>query len=166
MQVRQKLTEFGLNEVFKKLNGAPFTVTYQNGVTKHYGDGGPKFMIRFNDDDIVNLLTGDMFTKFGEAYMNGRIDFEGDLADLVSLALGNNLMSITQAENGFARNMPSRPVDKNFTYEKKNIAHHYDLGNDFFRLWLDETMTYSCAYFRSASDTLEQAADARKSGIH
>jgi cyclopropane-fatty-acyl-phospholipid synthase len=41
--------------------------------------------------------------------------------------------------------------------KKENIARHYDLGNDFFRLWLDESMTYSCAYFCDASDTLEQA---------
>jgi len=39
----------------------------------------------------------------------------------------------------------------------KNISHHYDRGNDFYRLWLDESMTYSCAYFRSENDTLEQA---------
>jgi cyclopropane-fatty-acyl-phospholipid synthase len=41
--------------------------------------------------------------------------------------------------------------------EKENVARHYDLGNDFFRLWLDESLTYSCAYFHNASDTLAQA---------
>lgn len=40
---------------------------------------------------------------------------------------------------------------------KKNIAHHYDVGNDFYRLWLDETMTYSSALFRSGQESLERA---------
>lgn len=40
---------------------------------------------------------------------------------------------------------------------KKNIEFHYDIGNDFYKLWLDDTMTYSCGYFKSKSDSLTQA---------
>lgn len=41
--------------------------------------------------------------------------------------------------------------------ESKNIKSHYDIGNDFYRLWLDDTMSYSCAYFKTSSDTLYEA---------
>ncbi|GAB6171755.1 hypothetical protein JCM15765_12330 [Paradesulfitobacterium aromaticivorans] len=40
---------------------------------------------------------------------------------------------------------------------RENAQYHYDIGNDFYRLWLDETMTYSCVYFKSPEDTLVQA---------
>jgi cyclopropane-fatty-acyl-phospholipid synthase len=43
------------------------------------------------------------------------------------------------------------------SHQKQQIAHHYDIGNDFYKLWLDESMTYSCAYFKKASDSLELA---------
>src|SRR5690606_9553952 len=43
------------------------------------------------------------------------------------------------------------------TKHKQDVRHHYDVGNDFYSLWLDETMSYSCAYFKSLEDTLYQA---------
>jgi cyclopropane-fatty-acyl-phospholipid synthase len=47
------------------------------------------------------------------------------------------------------------------TQARKNIAHHYDLGNDFYRLWLDDTMTYSSALFRTGQESLERAQEAK-----
>lgn len=41
--------------------------------------------------------------------------------------------------------------------QREEVQSHYDIGNDFYRLWLDDTMSYSCGYFRSETDTLEQA---------
>ncbi len=43
--------------------------------------------------------------------------------------------------------------------QRSHIARHYDLGNNFYKLWLDKTMTYSCAYFKKTSDTLEVAQE-------
>ncbi len=140
------------------MRGGSFTVTYNDGITERYGDGEPQFNIRFRDDNLLDLLQSDMLASFGEAYMDGRVDMEGDLADLMSLALRSGLMSITGGTQGLA-GTALRAADKIRSLQrvKENIAHHYDLGNDFFRLWLDESLTYSCAYFRNASDTLEQA---------
>ena len=50
-----------------------------------------------------------------------------------------------------------RRASKSKTSQKKHISHHYDVGNDFYKLWLDKSMSYSCAYFHEATDTLEQA---------
>jgi cyclopropane-fatty-acyl-phospholipid synthase len=100
----------------------------------------------------------------GEAYMDGTVTFEdgSDLRDLFRLYFINQ------------RNLETHPVRKFFDglayrmrrwhlsnklggQATKNVSHHYDIGNDLYRLFLDETMTYSCAYFRSPDDTLEQA---------
>src|SRR5438876_3210330 len=112
--------------------------------------------MRLDDDDGLSLERGDLLMNFGEAYMKGRIDVEGDLADLMSLALRSGLVSATQT--GYAGTV-LRLAGKvrSLSSVKENISRHYDLGNDFFRLWLDKSLTYSCAYFRNASDTLEQA---------
>jgi cyclopropane-fatty-acyl-phospholipid synthase len=160
MQARRILTEQAIHKFFERVRGGSFTVTYKDGTTRRYGaDGEPQFKIRFNDDNILDLLHGDLLMSFGEAYMDGRVDVEGDLADLMSLALRSGLISVTQTPKGFAGAALLRAKDKlrSLKRKKEDIAHHYDLGNDFFRLWLDESLTYSCAYFRNASDTLEQA---------
>jgi cyclopropane-fatty-acyl-phospholipid synthase len=158
MKAKKILTKQALHNLFEKVQGGSFAVEYKNGETQHYGDDEPQFTIRFNDDNILDLISGDMLMSFGEAYMDGRIDVEGDLADLMSLAIRSGLMSATQSTKGFA-GKAWQTADKlrSFKRDKQNIAHHYDIGNDFFKLWLDESLTYSCAYFRNASDTLEQA---------
>ena len=158
MKAKQVLTGQALHRLFEQARGGSFTVTYSDGTTEHYGDSEPQFRISFRDDNILDLLQGDMLMNFGDAYMDGRVDLEGDLADLVSLALRSDLMSATAEVKGLA-STALRAVGKlrSLKREKENIAHHYDLGNDFFRLWLDESLTYSCAYFRNVSDTLEQA---------
>ena len=158
MQVKQKLTGYALDKLFDQVRGGSFAVRYKDSATVHYGIGEPQFTIRFNDDNILDLIGDDMLMSFGEAYMDGRVDVEGDLADLISLAIQSGLVSVTQKPKGFTGNV-LRVAGKfrSLTHEKENIARHYDLGNHFFSLWLDESLTYSCAYFRNASDTLDEA---------
>ena len=60
---------------------------------------------------------------------------------------------LRRISRGLKRFQQANPVGK----AQKNVAHHYDLGNDFYRLFLDEGMQYSCAYFLDDDDTLEQA---------
>ena len=158
MKVKQALASQALGRLFERVRGGSFTVTYSDGTTEHYGDNEPQFAIRFRDDNIFDLLRDDMLMSFGEAYMDGRVDVEGDLADLMSLALRSGLMSATGDVKGVAGTaLRAAAGIRSLKPQKKNIAHHYDLGNDFFSLWLDESLTYSCAYFRNTSDTLELA---------
>ncbi len=157
MQAQQMLAEYALDTFFERLKGS-FAVIYESGLTRHYGTGEPQFTIQVKDENILDLMNGDLLMDFGEAYMDGKIDVEGDLADVMSLAIRSGLMTATQTTPSFteslfgaARKMRSPKL------AKENIAHHYDLGNDFFGLWLDESMSYSCAYFHDPADTLEQA---------
>jgi cyclopropane-fatty-acyl-phospholipid synthase len=94
----------------------------------------------------------------GEAYIQGYWHCD-DLVALVRLLLRNRAV-LQQMESGFAS--LTGPLQKLFhwvnrnTHEgaRRNIAAHYDLGNDFFRLWLDESMMYSCAIFEQSQETL------------
>jgi mycolic acid cyclopropane synthetase len=87
MKARQMLTAQALRRLFEQVHGGSFTVTYMDGTTEHHGDSAPQFNISFCDDNFFDLLHGDMLMSFGDAYMDGRVDFEGDLADFMSLAL-------------------------------------------------------------------------------
>jgi cyclopropane-fatty-acyl-phospholipid synthase len=135
------------------------TVVQPDGTTTHYGNGEPGPTIIFHSGNILDLLSDDPLMSFGEAYMDGQVDVEGDLADLVSFAIQNGIAFVMDGAQGFAgavRRAASAGI-RSFKRQKRDIAHHYDIGNDFFRLWLDESLTYSCAYFRTPTDTLEQA---------
>jgi cyclopropane-fatty-acyl-phospholipid synthase len=98
---------------------------------------------------------------FGDAYSTGRADVHGDLTEV----LYHLYRCLRQTATGAARHgflgRPPRPSRNTLSGSRHNIHHHYDLGNDFYRLWLDRDMVYTCAYYRSTGDTLEQAQQAK-----
>lgn len=144
--------------LFQQVRGGSFNVVYADGRIEHYGDGAPQFTVRLRNEDSFNLWYDDLSMSFGEAYMDGWVEVEGDLADLVSLAIRSGLMPTNGTAQGLAATaLRAAARIRSLKRQKEDIAHHYDLGNDFFRLWLDESLTYSCGYFRSTSDTLERA---------
>jgi cyclopropane-fatty-acyl-phospholipid synthase len=104
-----------------------------------------------------------------EAYMSGFWSVD-DLTSLVRIIVLNR-SALTGIEGGLAA--ITRPIHgllhllrKNtLTGSRRNIAAHYDLGNDFYRLWLDWTMTYSCGIFEREDATLEEAALAKYESI-
>ncbi|OPX86382.1 MAG: Cyclopropane-fatty-acyl-phospholipid synthase [Pelotomaculum sp. PtaB.Bin013] len=90
--------------------------------------------------------------------MDGLIDITGDLDDIIKLA--GSSMELNGENRGWqilTKIFSHRTHLSSLREQKENIRHHYDLGNDFFSLWLDETMSYSCAYFKNAEDSLTQA---------
>jgi len=91
---------------------------------------------------------------FGEAYAAGRIEVQGDLPQLleaISRALGER----------WPGRLPPRPAVAAPASARHNIHAHYDLGNDFYRLWLDDAMVYTCAYFERPNMSLEEAQRAK-----
>ena len=101
----------------------------------------------------------------GESWMHGCWDCD-DLVSLVRLMVRNRDL-LDGMEGGLA--WLSRPLQKFFHWAnrntrqgaERNIAAHYDLGNDFFRLWLDASMMYSCAIFETEDATLGEAQQTR-----
>lgn len=130
----------------------------------------PSAHLRVCDADFFRkiVLFGDI--GFGESYVAG--DWETDnIADVIAWAIANMersrsrsgakarraLLNLLGSLNRWRHQM--RP--NSLTTSKRNIAEHYDLGNAFYELWLDPTMTYSSAYFTTQGQSLESAQTAK-----
>jgi cyclopropane-fatty-acyl-phospholipid synthase len=92
--------------------------------------------------------------NFGEAYMFGAVDLQGDLVGM----LCEIYRTLRRSRQG---KPPARHAANDERAARENVHRHYDLGNDFYRLWLDREMVYTCAYFPSPEDTLEDAQIAK-----
>jgi cyclopropane-fatty-acyl-phospholipid synthase len=94
---------------------------------------------------------------FGEGYTDGRIEVEGELLEVVAAAYRTPPSPLIERLFFSAR----KPRANSLRGSKHNIHRHYDLGNDFYRLWLDERMLYTCAYYPTPAATLEEAQVAK-----
>jgi cyclopropane-fatty-acyl-phospholipid synthase len=141
-----------------KLPEIPFEVRFWDGQSERFGKGEPSFSIIFKKKSVARNI----FTKgsmgFIEEYVNGNIDIEGDFQQLVHIGIDSQFqemkLSLKTKAAILLRHLASLNTLKG---SARNISHHYDLGNDFYKLYLDESMTYSCAYFKNDGDTLEEA---------
>ena len=136
-----------------------------HGGQKHVFGGvapGPDVTMKIDDPKLYRGLFFNPELNMGEAYMDGRVSFPGsDLRSFLSLfsinrlSLGNYPLqkALKTVSRSMKRLQQANPVGQ----AQKNVAHHYDLGNAFYKLFLDEGMFYSCAYFRDENETLEAA---------
>lgn len=144
-----------IREMLRPAALGSLAVTYWDGTTDCLGEGVPKCRIIFHNQLELKALMSDPILELGEAYMKGQVDIEGDISDLLEMAYLN--------KNTFLHKHPLVKITlsgwrrtNSISVQKKNVQHHYDLGNEFFPLWLDETMSYSCAYFNAPEDTWKQ----------
>lgn len=136
----------------EKFDDCPFEMEIE-GEKKLIGTGDPAFSVIFHKAPSAADLMTSTSIALGEAYMNGDIEIEGDLYETLHLFLGQIGKFSTDHKKLKRLIYPS----KSKKIQEKEVRSHYDLGNDFYKLWLDETMSYSCGYFRSPEDTLYQA---------
>ncbi len=139
------------------------TVIDAEGATHTFGGTpGPQVTMRLSDPKLYKTLFFNPELAAGEAYMDGRMSFENStLRDFLTLFSVNRLSlgtyplqkALRKISRGLKRFQQANPIGK----AQRNVAHHYDIGNDFYRLFLDKGMQYSCAYFTSDADTLEDA---------
>lgn len=142
--------------------GTSAAIRFWDGTEERLGEGDPAFTITFRNAGALRRALGEGFLGFGEAYMEGEIEVEGSWDRLFALAMRSDLRhgrpGLLRSIRFLANRLWTRGTR---AAARRNIRHHYDLGNDFYRLWLDESMTYSCAYFRSPEDDLETAQRAK-----
>lgn len=130
-----------------------------------FGCGGPAKRVAVLDPAFWPAVAFGGSVGTGEAYMDGHWTCD-DLTGLVRLLLRNREV-LDGMERGLARlSAPLRALlhrshCNSRAGSRRNIAAHYDLGNDFYRLWLDETMMYSCAIFESPDMSLAEASAAK-----
>ncbi len=127
------------------------------------GTPGPQVTMRLTDRKLYRTLVFNAELAAGEAYMDGTMRFEegSTLRDFLTLFSVNRLSlgsyPIQKVLRAIKMRFRKRQQSNRKGQAQQNVAHHYDLGNDFYKLFLDENMLYSCAYFREQGETLEQA---------
>ncbi|MFK4811018.1 cyclopropane-fatty-acyl-phospholipid synthase family protein [Devosia neptuniae] len=138
------------------------TVIFPNGRTRTVGSPatGEHAVLRLNNFKVLTEAMQRGTVGFAAAYMRGDIEVD-DLTALFRFFLQNRDM-FESANPGFFRRAAGDlhyHLSRRNTLEgsKKNIAEHYDLGNDFYGMWLDPSMTYSSAVFTSGDQSLEEA---------
>ena len=117
------------------------------------GRDRPEFTITLNEDlDKKELLTSTSLA-LEEAYMKEELEVDRDLYEVLNLFLGQ-MGKFKMDKSALKKLILTSKAKKN---QEKEVRFHYDIGNEFYRLWLDETMSYSCGYFKNAEDTLYDA---------
>ena len=141
-------------------------VAFPDGHVIGRGDSSSPLMRILDEDAFFTRLGVDGKIGFGEAYMAG--DFSTDDLPGVLTVFAERVMKLVPGRVQRLRRFydPRKPVEEENTIagSRDNIHRHYDLSNDLFRLFLDDTMTYSCAWFEPG-DTFEQAQLRKVDGI-
>ncbi len=157
-----------LRMVGKLIRTGDLTIRMPDGTSHRFGDNSqPRVTLRFDDPGFGRKFLINPELAIGEAYMDGRMTIDGDdLYGFFRLALSNIEFGIGLGFEGwvaplFRRLQQFNPIGR----ARRNVAHHYDLSGELYDLFLDEDKQYSCAYFRSPNDTLEQAQVQKKAHI-
>ncbi|MBW9063192.1 class I SAM-dependent methyltransferase [Rhizobium herbae] len=156
---------FPLSHMMKSfIRKGKLTVIDANGQPHVFsGEPGPEVTMRLTDPKLYRTLVFNSELAAGEAYMDGTLRFEdgSSLRDFLTLFSINRLAlgsyPIQKALRAIKMRFRKRQQSNVKGEAQRNVAHHYDLGNEFYKLFLDEHMLYSCAYFREPQETLEQA---------
>jgi cyclopropane-fatty-acyl-phospholipid synthase len=146
------------HRIFSQIDVISFAVEYWDGEVINYGNEPEAFTLQLKDEAICGGVLSNLSINFGEAYMCGAVDILGDMRSLIKLTylIDYDKFTLTLPEKLKMVYMAWRQRNT-LKKARRNIAHHYDLGNDFFSLWLGREMAYSCAYFQAPEDNLDTA---------
>ncbi|HEV7367967.1 cyclopropane-fatty-acyl-phospholipid synthase family protein [Arenibaculum sp.] len=142
-------------------------VVDDRGRRSDFGSGQPHAVLRVHDPALEWTIPFNPPLRFAEAYMDGRLTVEeGTIEDVVRIFARNygRLERHPLVRAGFAVARQTRRLKQHNPVGKaqRNVAHHYDLSEALYRLFLDEDMQYSCAYFAEPEMSLEEAQRAKK----
>lgn len=139
-----------IKAILSKWNYGNYKIVFWDKEEFLVGNEPPKLTLTFKEKIPFFKLFGDTSLVFAKHYMEAKLDIEGDYDELAKVLY-------YFSNKKFLRNKQDILSKITQKQESKNIKSHYDIGNDFYRLWLDDTMSYSCAYFKNPNDTLYQA---------
>ncbi|HSC15586.1 MAG TPA: cyclopropane-fatty-acyl-phospholipid synthase family protein [Gammaproteobacteria bacterium] len=167
-------TDYGLDEAASRHEPSSFDRWLLKQITTKLGPGSPVHVSLWDEPDVAprdgtvraRILDRKALWQvvvrpelhFGDLYSAGRIEVRGDLLTLLLEAY-----RFTDTRRGLRGLLAhGRKLAPDLSDSKRNIHHHYDLGNDFYKLWLDrEALQYTCAYFADPAMTIEQAQQAK-----
>ena len=150
-----------LSRMMESLGNPPLALVLWDGQEIAPPGEPPIARILVRDRGALLKLIAHPELEFGELYTAGRIEVQGVLVDCLEAiyramrrAAGNPIAQRLLAPF-------NTPLRNTLPRARRNIHHHYDIGNDFYRLWLDREMVYTCAYFSDPAMGLEQAQSAK-----
>jgi cyclopropane-fatty-acyl-phospholipid synthase len=137
----------------RSLGAARLRISLRDGTLLFEPPEPPVAAVVLADRRAVLALAFDPEVHFGDAYASGRIEIEGDLLEaLLATFAARRTRHERRAVTAWGHTRHA---------SRDNVHHHYDLGDDFYRLWLDDEMVYTCAYFEKPQASLEAAQAAK-----
>jgi cyclopropane-fatty-acyl-phospholipid synthase len=143
-----------LSVLASAFRGVPVRLQLWDGRSRDLSDAAPVATLIVRDRATLLQLLMRPALAFGEAYSAGRLVVQGELTRLLESA-----NCALRGRPYQRRTAPSPRASR--AAARDNVHAHYDLGNDFYRLWLDEAMVYTCAYFEHPDASLEDAQRAK-----
>jgi cyclopropane-fatty-acyl-phospholipid synthase len=152
----------GVGKLLKMFGSPPFEFVLWNGERIVPEGVKPIARVTLREPGVLLGLLRNPGVRFGDGYSDGRIEIEGDLVRFMEeVYRGSTRAEKQKTLLGFMGKLWNRPRVNTLAGSKDNIHHHYDIGNDFYALWLGRTMAYTCAYYPTAAATLDEAQDAK-----
>ena len=152
-----------IGSLLRSFGYPPVALVLANGERIAPAGGEPVATVRFADRGVPFALMRDPHLGFGDLYSEGRIEIEGDLVALLEAVYRASAQA--EARGSLLRRLSGalqhRPRRNSLAGSRDNIHHHYDIGNEFYTLWLGRTMAYTCAYYPTESATLDEAQTAK-----
>ena len=148
-----------LSKIQARMRDAPVRIALWDGTTSYSVPDPPVATVRIADRRALWRVVRHQDVGIGDGFRDGRITVEGDLTGAVEAVFRVKRAAWTAARRG----RPRRPWVRSNTRWRSaaNVGHHYDLGNDFYRLWLDRRMVYTCAYYATPAMSLDEAQAAK-----
>lgn len=145
-----------LAESIVAAGGAPLELVLPDGA--HIGFGKPaRIRLIVRNRSTLAQLANPTLASLAEAYVHERIDLQGDLLEAVALV---ERLANAAGASPFKR-AAGMLLRHSARQDRAAIGYHYDVGNEFYRLWLDQNMVYSCAYFQTGAESLDEAQRAK-----
>lgn len=144
-----------IEKIFEQYEGPRFSIRLWDNEERSYGSGtSANFSLVIKDETTVYRLLSQGSLGFGESFMDGSLEIKGDIESY--LRVRHNFKKVRFSFFlAFAKFLASYKTPKS---RKNQIAYHYDLGNDFFKMILDDrTMSYSASMYKKSSDSLANA---------
>lgn len=154
-----KVLSHGIQRLAEKVRangGQPLDLVLPDGSRLNFGQE-PRVVLAIRDPNLLPALTHPTLGSLGEAFVDGRIDIDGDIMSVIASA--ERLVAAGGAPA--AARIPASSGCHTPKQDLDDIRHHYDVSNDFYRLWLDDRMVYSCAYFQTGEEMIDAAQEAK-----
>lgn len=151
-----------LGRILRAAGEPPVRLVLPDGFSAEPRRPAPWFTLRIGTWRALLAMALDPETGFAEGYASGEVTLDGPLAGFCDAVYAAR--AVVESQGWFAR-LVSAYLEwtqrRSLSGARRNIHRHYDLGNDFYQLWLDQDLIYTCAFFPSAQSSLEQAQAAK-----